>query len=484
MIGTASSPAARDHLDAVDPGQPEVEDHDVGTARAASAAPPRRRRPGRPRSRGPGGWCARPRRICGSSSTTSTRLVTHGLAAGNDDHHREPAAGVSSTVSSPPIASMKPRATARPRPTPSGTGVAEALERLEHPFPVAAAMPGPGPRRGGGRGPPPGLRRATGRPAGACDRRWRRGWPAPARAARVGHDAGSVSGTSTRPPRRGRARLRERARPRPPPGPTVAQHEAQRPALQAAHVEQVPDEAVEPVGLLLDGGEELGGLVVATTRRRAGGGWSTDALIDASGVRRSWDTARSSAVRSSSASASPAAPAASWAPTRRRSIAAASPWATNGSSTRRSSAGTSGHRASSSEGASCRAPIDCPMPLWEPPVRRGTPADDSMTHACPPAAGPRRASARSVSAELQRRAPASGSSSATSHRRDAGPALRPRLCLAAPPPARRAARSTSTLTTDATTATKTTMARARSPASAIVTACGSAAVKIPVDAAA
>ena len=84
--------------------------------------------------------------------------------------------------------------------------------------------------------------------------------------------------------------------------PTARLH-VSAPALQPAHVEQVADEAVEPVGLLVDGREEL---------RRCAGVQSTsccrrlvaDALIDGSGVRRSWETARRRAVRSASVSAS------------------------------------------------------------------------------------------------------------------------------------------------------------------------------------
>ena len=39
--------------------------------------------------------------------------------------------------------------------------------------------------------------------------------------------------------------------------PDVAEHELQRAGLQAAHVEQVADEVVEPVGLLVDRLEKL-----------------------------------------------------------------------------------------------------------------------------------------------------------------------------------------------------------------------------------
>ena len=57
MTGTcAPAPEALDDLDTVDAGETEVEDDDVGVVAAPRArAPARRSRPGRPRSRGPGG---------------------------------------------------------------------------------------------------------------------------------------------------------------------------------------------------------------------------------------------------------------------------------------------------------------------------------------------------------------------------------------------------------------------------------------------
>ena len=126
---------ALDHLDAVDAGQPEVDDREVGTlagrrrerllavgrrdhlvaagaqvraaAHAGSAA--RRRRPApvvvtshlRPRGRRDVSGLARPAR-----AGTLTTIV-------------RPPPGVSSGVREPPIASTNPRATARPSPTPS-----------------------------------------------------------------------------------------------------------------------------------------------------------------------------------------------------------------------------------------------------------------------------------------------------------------------------------------------------------------------------
>ena len=85
----------------------------------------------------------------------------------------------------------------------------------------------------------------------------------------------------------------------------------QRADLQAAGVEQVADEPVEPIGLLVDGDQRLGELVRRSTSTVGSRRPDTIALIDASGVRRSCDTARSSAVRTASTSASAAASAAS-----------------------------------------------------------------------------------------------------------------------------------------------------------------------------
>ena len=61
--------------------------------------------------------------------------------------------------------------------------------------------------------------------------------------------------------------------------------------LEPAHVEQVADEPVEPVGLLVDGLGELAALLGVPRPRRTGSRLVADALIDASGVRRSCDTA-------------------------------------------------------------------------------------------------------------------------------------------------------------------------------------------------
>ena len=80
----------------------------------------------------------RAQQICGSSSTTSTRVmrVTDALVrppGSVDDHRQCRHRACPRPSSSPPIASTKPRATARPSPTPLPFGLSpEPLERLEH----------------------------------------------------------------------------------------------------------------------------------------------------------------------------------------------------------------------------------------------------------------------------------------------------------------------------------------------------------------
>ena len=108
---------------------------------------------------------------------------------------------------------------------------------------------------------------------------------------RVGDDRrqrlGDVDVDRARRARRGwRAR---RARPRR--APTARSVDVERAGLEPAHVEQVADEAFEPVGLLVDRVEELAGAARRPVDVVAAAGSSTDALIDASGVRRSCETA-------------------------------------------------------------------------------------------------------------------------------------------------------------------------------------------------
>ena len=68
---------------------------------------------------------------------------------------------------------------------------------------------------------------------------------------------------------------------------------------------RLPTSAFEPVASPRRSSRGTRASPRRSTRRRAGSRLVTDALIDASGVRRSCDTAASSAVRSSFASASP-----------------------------------------------------------------------------------------------------------------------------------------------------------------------------------
>ena len=132
-------PAAQpvDDVEPVHPGQAEVEQHDVGVVAGGEL---QRLLPGLGQvdvvAPGLAGWPRIVRRIGASSSTTSTR-VTARLppgAAGSSTTIVVPPPGVSSIASSPPIASTKPRAMARPSPTPGAVGlvVDDALERLEH----------------------------------------------------------------------------------------------------------------------------------------------------------------------------------------------------------------------------------------------------------------------------------------------------------------------------------------------------------------
>ena len=122
MTGTCGPAAqAREHLDAVEVRQAEVEDDDVGWPSAhdarAPSAPSRRRATSYPRARR---LIARARRICGSSSTTSTQVI--GVIVGGAVRSRRsadepPAASAPSSgrrrgcprrSSVPPIASVKP----------------------------------------------------------------------------------------------------------------------------------------------------------------------------------------------------------------------------------------------------------------------------------------------------------------------------------------------------------------------------------------
>ena len=77
----------------------------------------------------------------------------------------------------------------------------------------------------------------------------------------------------------------------------------QRAGLQPAHVEQVLDQPGEPVERLVGRGEQLGVVLRRSKCTSSERRLVTAALAEASGVRRSWLTAASSAVRIRSASA-------------------------------------------------------------------------------------------------------------------------------------------------------------------------------------
>ena len=183
------------------------------------------------------------------------------------------------------MASTKPRATASPSPTPA--------------WPVRS------PRRWNGwntrsRSVGPDARAPVDRPAGRRGRpprrastahRRRRGRErtalatmlATARSSSAGSacTGGSVSGTCDHDGRRCARRGWPAPRPRPPPGTPAGARPRTAPALQPAHVEQVAHEAVEPVGLLVDGREELVALVVGDQSTSVCSRLVTDALIDA-----------------------------------------------------------------------------------------------------------------------------------------------------------------------------------------------------------
>ena len=310
MIGT-SRPAAQavDHVDAVDAGQAEVEDDDVGmVARRELERDLAGRRAGRRRSRAPCRFVPSARRSCGSSSTDAGSRVhrAHALGALND-HRQCRRPGVSSITSSPSHRLDEP---ARDREAEPDAGAAAGSPSRWNGWNTCsrsrAGMPGPRSmtrRSTRVAAPRPASTRtgsSGGRPAQRVLDEVRDARSSSAASART---AGSVSGRRRR--RRTPARRGSRARrARPPRGSTGARADVERAGLQPAHVEQVADERVEPVGLLVDRLEELVASSSASSRRRAGSRLDTDALIDASGVRRSCDTACSSAVRSSLASAS------------------------------------------------------------------------------------------------------------------------------------------------------------------------------------
>ena len=218
-----------------------------------------------------------------------------------DHHRRARRPGCRRRRCGRPSPRRSPRATARPRPTPVVGGVvAEPLERPEHVVALLARDAGTAVddteldrRLGRARlDAHAGVRRATRPNAFSAMLAIAR-----SSSAAVGADARAAS----------RARRPRADAPSSPTSatrhhfvePDVAHHELQRTRLQPAHVEEVADEVVEPVGALVDRLEQLTASPRARSRRRVAGGCSPTALIEDNGVRRSCDTAARSAVRNS-----------------------------------------------------------------------------------------------------------------------------------------------------------------------------------------
>ena len=289
------------------------------------------------------------RTICGSSSTTRTRVIRPpapsaapappapaGPRPPGTSVMVRPPPGVSSGSSVPPIASVSPRDRASPRPTPVVLSVSPSRWNAVK---TASRSPAgiPGPRsttRSSTRSPSALAVSRGGVPAGA----YRSALPtrlAITRSSRPGSasTSGRSSGMSTRITRPRLAQVVQG------PGGDVVEpgrprEHRQRAGLQPAHVEQVVDQPGEPVERLVRGGQQLGPVLGGPTARRWSAGWSPRPWPRRAGVRRSWLTAASSAVRIRSAAAIGRAAAASAAS--RCCSSAVAAWAAKAPSTRRS----------------------------------------------------------------------------------------------------------------------------------------------------
>ena len=268
---------------------------------------------------------------------TRSPPVHNGSATGSANTIVRPPPGVVSGVSVPPIASARPRDRASPRPTPVSLSRSPSRwNGRKTRSRWVSGMPGPwSTTRSSTRSACSLAVTRGGRPAGLNRKRVADDVDQnPFEQSRVGQHRGQVVGDAQEDPVGRGADLVERPRY----GvldPDRGGCDAERAGLQAAHVEQVVDEPGEPVEGLVGGGEQLGAVrgaerEVATQARDGGRGGGQ-------GVRRSWLTAASSAVRIRSASASGRAWAASAASRSCRSAMAAC--AANASTTRRSAAG-------------------------------------------------------------------------------------------------------------------------------------------------
>ena len=286
------------------------------------------------------------RRIWGSSSTTSTRGRSLTPAPPRPAARRRrsrPGPGSDSTQTRPPFASTKPRTIASPSPSRGGRRIAGARGRTaRRSAPARRRDAGPAvddahedrARRRRGRAPRP-----DGRPSSGP--RSRAGWRTRARAAR--RRRGSAAGRGRSPARRcpgGSATsstaasddLLDRA-------PLRARLGGAR--LQARQVEQVVDQAREPLGLAGDVGHQLAVLGRATARSSPSA--PAAVRIAVSGERRSCETARSSAVLTTSERRSAAVSTTSRC-SASRSIAAASMASSAGTTRSRRRSRTAGSR--------------------------------------------------------------------------------------------------------------------------------------------
>ena len=253
----ASSPAGRRMTSMPSmPGRPRSRMHDVGVVVGGQrAAPPRRWPPGRRRSRGP-------RRLVGQGAADlrlvvddqdpghgASRLVTVASRrpASDDRHGRARRPACRRARARRPWRSTNPgrrRARARRR---RRRRVAEALERLEHPVALGRRRcPGPwSMTRRSTRSPTAPASTRTGAPGGdEAQRRWRPGWPRPARAGPGRRRPAAASRARRRRPRRP-----ARRRGSPAAAATTSSSAdrrrrsgIERAGLEPAHVEQVADE--------------------------------------------------------------------------------------------------------------------------------------------------------------------------------------------------------------------------------------------------
>ena len=367
---------------------------------------------------------------------------------------------MSSTSTSPPIASTNPRATARPRPTPSPDGRSpNRWNGSNTRWRSSSGMPGPRSTiRSSTRPPASDPRMRTGPSEPPYDRALDAMFAiARSRSAASTSTRGSVSGTSTSMPRPWSLMLAS-AFGTTSSSPTTWWTRRRLPVWILLASSRLPTRELSrsvSSSIVARNSATSSAFHVTSSWRRL----LTAALTDASGVRRSWETAARIAARRSLTSTSSAASSASRFSARARTATASC--ATNAASTRRLSAGNRGPRITS-DVSSPRSSVSVPSSGVD-----GAPTPASASTSQLPSSVSRRtdtASKPNVVRTCWTR-PGSGSSSATSQPARcarASASARPRCASAR----RRAARLTSPLTT-AATATNTKIAN-RCSGSAIV----------------